>query len=1371
MSGQTVPRQLLDDANSAVEKLKRKLEEATVQGRKEMDAALQSITSQLKTLQSQQKSTEEQLYRSMQREKELGQQLTESDLKSTIISKLRNENSDLQRAMDDLTKKLDATGTKDSEVDKLLEQTRTLREEIDSIHSEYERKEMNLKKIHAQERSKSEESEIARVSEKTKRVEALSESLSSAEATISAQSEEIKSLKHSIELAASFADLSKREIEKLQLQIIGLQRDLTKSQQDLADQIAEASSLKSALEELTRKLVDSEKNYSAQQILIIESTRNLEAKERALYASETALKQNESSKIEVVNLQDQLEDARRKLMEATAELKRSDTNAKIIRDQLRDELRRSEIENQQLRESLRKEHEVTESKIREQACRVDEQLFQRQRVEAAASKREEALLKRIQLLESELESIRSSSVSELQHHKVLDEMKLDREQHLEKIRQAYEEVRSVQEQHRVTIARLEARATHAEEAATESQVTSQLLEKKLREAEKAVLMERTHCQHAAEQVKFLLGSTGSNLNKPVSDPTKLAKAALAIADSSLDECEEAMLKVLEEVDSVDSKKRPGTEHWQRAALGIVLNDVRVEATVPGSPACTCGLIEQLDEVLMVDGQRVDGDMAMAALRGDDEIGAVVSILLRKASTGEVYNVYLPRIEIDTVKLRQGIFEDLLSLHSEALHAIKRDDLALFADRLAKIEEDFKQLDKSNLAIQQRLSMQVGALKDGLNIAVNKCKAAILHMDATHQQVHMLQFMTEAELREQIASASGDDEQNLNGSKQAILQQQIQELEGSLKALQEELSSTQMLRREALEQVDRCRFKTQELEEKVFFFQQGQRSMRETVAILEDQLAESVADVLEHPFTVALTIQQEYDSTICNAESRLGFESRLRDDVSSSLQIPKSLVNVLSYHRGSIIAEVKLSSCISENSSDALRTGKMLAIELVKQVEERTGCIQDGLVGSLIVAAEMHGPISESTVKAFKASALERERDLLRKDDELRSLREMLSDHQAKIQAMLRERDVDKKEQKESMETLKCSLIEKQKQDITKILEQARLKSKKELDASSARWKEQYENEMQTLEKEHRIELQRSCQNLSLAESEIEAFKDRIYNLEVALSNAKQEARLANEALRLLQEEFNRFRRKCEQVEEIIVAELKGCVMNLNNVESEMGFFHACHMRAMSIASSLQIGSSSSSSVAAVKDDVDRSKEMVQTMQSDIYTLRAQLQALTSFSYSDPFFVSEQLAESVALLANHAASSKKPLKLHSDTNDFYRRKDTQISNLGVLDGNLETSTSKLISGSPQRSLKCQIDPEVGFQSTLSAIKPPTNASNSSSLDLADESKIRFSAQNGEGDGNVQHSYRGNMIRDTRMREQARPAFDGVNRSSDAKGMKY
>ena len=192
------------------------------------------------------------------------------------------------------------------QVDTLRELTRTLREEIDSIRSEYERKDLNQKKIREQERSNSEESEVARVGEETKRAKAISESLLSAEATILAQSEEIKSLKHNAELATGFADSSKGEIEKLQLQITGLQRDLTSSQQDRADQIAEASTLKSALQELTKKLVDGEKNYSAQQILIIESTRYQEAKERALHASESALKKNDNSKIEVVNLQEQV---------------------------------------------------------------------------------------------------------------------------------------------------------------------------------------------------------------------------------------------------------------------------------------------------------------------------------------------------------------------------------------------------------------------------------------------------------------------------------------------------------------------------------------------------------------------------------------------------------------------------------------------------------------------------------------------------------------------------------------------------------------------------------------------------------------------------------------------------------------------------------------------------------------------------------------------------------------------------------------------------------------------------------------------------------------------------------------------------------
>ena len=130
MSEETVPRLLLDDANRAVEKLRRKLEEATVQGRKEMESALQSMSSQLKTLQSQQKNIEEQLNRSKQREgeleeqlnlskqreKELEQQLSEADLRTVVISKLRSDNAGLKKTIEELSKKIEANKKTDAEV-------------------------------------------------------------------------------------------------------------------------------------------------------------------------------------------------------------------------------------------------------------------------------------------------------------------------------------------------------------------------------------------------------------------------------------------------------------------------------------------------------------------------------------------------------------------------------------------------------------------------------------------------------------------------------------------------------------------------------------------------------------------------------------------------------------------------------------------------------------------------------------------------------------------------------------------------------------------------------------------------------------------------------------------------------------------------------------------------------------------------------------------------------------------------------------------------------------------------------------------------------------------------------------------------------
>ena len=329
----------------------------------------------------------------------------------------------------------------------------------------------------------------------------------------------------------------------------------------------------------------------------------------------------------------------------------------------------------------------------------------------------------------------------------------------------------------------------------------------MREEERACALERRQRQHAVEQVRLFSGDPGASLRGEGLCPTKMAEAALAILEDAQEAAHQAVARALR-LDSSADPTVADEASQPRTALGVVMSDTRVDSTVPGSPASTCGLIERLDEVLMVDGQRVTGDSIMAALRGNDALGAVVSILLRRASSGEVYTVQLPRVEVASVRQRQELNQALNALQSEALVAAKGGDFAVLADRLARIGEHVEQLDRLLLGVQLRLSAQVGALREGLEDTVTKGKAVVLDVDATHQQIHMLQALTEAELRDHLAA----NPQELDGAPpphtlpEAALHKQIHELEGDLKALQEELSATQMLRREALDQAESFRAK-------------------------------------------------------------------------------------------------------------------------------------------------------------------------------------------------------------------------------------------------------------------------------------------------------------------------------------------------------------------------------------------------------------------------------------------------------------------------------------------------------------------------------------------------------------------------------------
>jgi hypothetical protein len=90
-----VPRQLLQDSQESVERLKRQLNDALANQDSEVNVAVHTLQAQLRAVQKQQKTTEEQLNRSLAREKDLREQVVNTDVVSAM-GQLRKENRELR---------------------------------------------------------------------------------------------------------------------------------------------------------------------------------------------------------------------------------------------------------------------------------------------------------------------------------------------------------------------------------------------------------------------------------------------------------------------------------------------------------------------------------------------------------------------------------------------------------------------------------------------------------------------------------------------------------------------------------------------------------------------------------------------------------------------------------------------------------------------------------------------------------------------------------------------------------------------------------------------------------------------------------------------------------------------------------------------------------------------------------------------------------------------------------------------------------------------------------------------------------------------------------------------------------------------------
>lgn len=93
---------------------------------------------------------------------------------------------------------------------------------------------------------------------------------------------------------------------------------------------------------------------------------------------------------------------------------------KEARENFRSQLNEAEAESKNMRSLLREERELMEKTMREHSAAVADQLETQQRMEHSAQRREEALQRRLQQAEDEIEGLRNASVPEAQIKRMRD---------------------------------------------------------------------------------------------------------------------------------------------------------------------------------------------------------------------------------------------------------------------------------------------------------------------------------------------------------------------------------------------------------------------------------------------------------------------------------------------------------------------------------------------------------------------------------------------------------------------------------------------------------------------------------------------------------------------------------------------------------------------------------------------------------------------------------------------------------------------------------------------------------------------------------------------------------------------------------------
>ena len=145
-----------------------------------------------------------------------------------------------------------------------------------------------------------------------------------------------------------------------------------------------------------------------------------------------------------------------------------------------------------------------------------------------------------------------------------------------------------------------------------------------------------------------------------------------------------------------------------STLGMVLQGTAVDFMIPGGPSHSDDVLEAGDEILEVDGVVVDSSNIDHALKGSDEIGSMVRLLVRKAEDGKREDVVLKRASLTYIHQMQ-VFIELMDQLKNACK--KNPDVA---DLVRRVSSKVKELDAYHLNVEHDLRATLRRLDTSLS---------------------------------------------------------------------------------------------------------------------------------------------------------------------------------------------------------------------------------------------------------------------------------------------------------------------------------------------------------------------------------------------------------------------------------------------------------------------------------------------------------------------------------------------------------------------------------------------------------------------------------------------------------------------------------